>query len=87
MLQLLRSLGYLLYLAGAAVGGFPPPRLFAREELPEEVIVRVLDDQVPDEPEGIVAEWGLRVTRRTLDGPFRPAFPMRTPREPSRPRS
>ena len=39
----LKKFGYVFALLGSAVGGFPPPRRFEAEEMPEEVMERVLE--------------------------------------------
>jgi hypothetical protein len=59
--SILRGLGYTLALMGAAVGGFPPPKMFAREELPEEVIERVMEESELDALDGWESSWGLLV--------------------------
>ena len=61
---------------GTAVGGFPPPKLFAREASPEEVIEHVLDNSELEPLDGWQSEWGLRIdtprSRRHLRSPETP---------------
>ena len=52
---------------GAAFGGFPPPKLFAREELPEEVIENVIDESEV-EAQAEETAWGRRYTVDTTVG-------------------
>lgn len=59
--KLLRPIGYTLALMGAAVGGFPPPKPFQREESPEEVIERVMQESELDALDGWESRWGFRV--------------------------
>jgi hypothetical protein len=80
MTSVLKHFGYLLCLAGATFAGFPPPRLFEREESPEEAIVRVLEeDFTPDQADGVLSEWGLRVKTSSsgVSGPSEPGRAVR----------
>lgn len=80
---MLKHVGYLLCLAGAAFAGFPPPRLFEREESPEEMVVRILEEEpAPPEDDGILAEAGMRVRVPGDRAPRRPHLLGREPRPP-----
>lgn len=70
-MRVFKGIGYILYLFGASVGGFPPPRRFAREEQPAEELVRVLEDEFVPERRDVLEEWGFRVVD-PLSAPPRP---------------
>ncbi len=49
MLRVWKWIGWLLCVAGSAIGGFPPPRAFEPEPVSEPQIVQILDEFVPED--------------------------------------
>lgn len=80
ILRIIKFFGYALALLGCAVGGFPPPRPFTREELPEEVMERVISQTEVESIDGWESEWGLRVDEPRVSAHLRSPESAASPR-------